>query len=66
MAAASHGNMIVVPISECTEDVANRLLSFSYTVDVKEYIKKYISESSALPLASLAHKPDMKVGNAPH
>ena len=26
LAAASQNNMVVVPISECTEDVANRLL----------------------------------------
>ena len=61
LAAATQNNMVVVPISECTEDVANRLLSIIYTVDTK----KHITESSALSLASLGHKLDMKVDNAP-
>ena len=62
LAAASRSNMVVVPISECTEDVANRLLSIIYTVDTR----KHITEETALSLASLGHKLNMKVENAPH
>ena len=61
LAAASQSNMVVVPISECTEDVANRLLSIIYTGKYQ----KYITESSALSLASLGHKMHSKVDHTP-
>ena len=62
LAAASRENMVVVPISECTEDVASRLLAIIYTVETR----KHISEETALSLASLSHKLDMKVESAPY
>ena len=57
LAAASRKIMVVVPIYECTQDVLKRLLSIIYT-------SRYqidTTESSALSLASLGHKLDMKV-----
>ena len=62
LAAASRENMVVVPISECTEDVVNRLLAIIYTVETK----KHITEETASSLASLSHKLDMKVESAPY
>ena len=52
LAAASRNNMVVVPISECTEDLVKRLLSIIYTLDYQ----RYITESSALSLVGLGHK----------
>ena len=62
LAAASRKNMVVVPIYECTEDVLKRLLSIIYT----SRYQKDTNESSALSLASLGHKLDMKVDHSPH
>lgn len=62
LAAASRKNMVVVPIYECTEDVVKRLLSIIYTSD----LQKDTTESSALSVASLGHKLDMKVDNSSH
>ena len=62
LAAALRKNMVVVPISECTEDVVKRLLSIIYTSDYQ----KDTTESSALSLASLGHKLDMKVNHSSH
>ena len=61
LAAASQINMVVIPISECTKDVANRLLSIIYTGKYQ----KHITESSALSLASLGHKLNSKVITPP-
>ena len=61
LAAASRDDMVVVPLSECKKDVANRLLSIIYTAN----IQKYITTSSAWDLASLGHKLDIKVGSIP-
>ena len=60
LTTASRDNMVVVPIDECTEDVAKRLLSIIYTFNYR----KYITESSAFPLASLGHKLDIKVDHS--
>ena len=54
--------MGVVPISECTEDVVKGLLSIIYTSDYQ----KDTSESSALSVARLGHKLDMKVNYSSH
>ena len=62
LAAASRINVVVVPVSDCTEDVAKRLLSIIYTSDYQDHI----TESSALPLASLGHKLDIKVNHSPN
>lgn len=61
LAAASHNNMVVVPIGECTGNVADRLLSIVYTGQYKQHI----TESSAWELASLGHKLNMKVNHSP-
>ena len=61
LAAASQSNMVVVPISECKEDVANSLLAIIYTSNYR----KYITESSALTLATLGHKLNVKVTYGP-
>ena len=60
LAAASRVKVVVVPVSECTEDVAKSLLSIMYTSDYQDHI----TESSALPLASLGHKLDIKVNRS--
>ena len=57
LAEASRNKVVVVPVSECTEDVAKRLLPIIYTSDYQEYI----TESSAWSLADLGHKLNIKV-----
>ena len=62
LAAASRHYVVIVPISECSVDAANRLLSFIYTFDTKIRF----TEASALCLANLGHKLDIKVITAPN
>ena len=61
LGVASRSKIVVVPFSECTEEVARGFLSIVYAVD----IKRHITESSALSLASLGHKLDFQVDYTP-
>ena len=62
LGVASRNNIVVVPINECTEEVARGFLSSVYAVD----IRRHITESSALSLASLGHELDFQVHFTPY
>lgn len=65
LAAASRNYIVVVPVTECTESVAKRLLSIIYTLDQQKYIPDW-SISNNLALASLAHKLNIKADSFHH
>ena len=63
LAGASRNNIVVVPVSECTQDVAKRVLLFIYTLDCPIYPRDITDQSlsMSLSLASLGHKLNIKV-----